>query len=56
MPLDTVISEAGTPQVLAAASTSMARAAAPAVRNSVQELLIAEEPPVPCIPNIMGVP
>jgi hypothetical protein len=37
----------------AAAATSMARAVAPALRNCIHELAIAELPPVPCIvPNI----
>jgi hypothetical protein len=33
----------------AAAATSMARAVAPALRNCIQELAMAELPPVPCI-------
>src|SRR5690348_17066397 len=47
-PLATAISPAGTCQDLAAAATSMARAAAPARRICVQELAVEVEPPVPC--------
>ncbi len=49
-PSATVISAAGTPHALAAASTNIVRAAAPAVLSCVQELAMAEEPPVPCGP------
>ena len=45
-------SPAGTFHSAAAAATSIARAVAPALRNCIQELAIAELPPVPCIvPN-----
>ncbi len=50
-PFWTVTSPAGTAQVVAAAWTNMARAAAPAARSCGQELEIAEEPPVPCMPK-----
>ena len=39
----------GTFHSAAAAATSMARAVAPALRNCIQELAMAELPPVPCI-------
>ena len=49
MPFETVISEAGTDHFSAAAVTSIARAAAPALRSWNQELATAVEPPVPWI-------
>ncbi len=45
------ISPAGTFQACAAADTSIARAVAPAVRYWRYELAIADDPPVPCMPN-----
>ena len=47
------MSLAGAPQALAAACTNMARAAAPAFRSCIQELEIADEPPVPCMPKLV---
>ncbi len=52
-PFCTVTSAAGTLQVVAAAWTNMARAAAPALRSCIQELEIAEDPPVPCMPKLV---
>ncbi len=48
-PALTVMLSGGTFQRLAAAATSIARAAAPAWRSWSHELAIAVEPPVPCI-------
>ena len=45
--LTTVTCSAGTFHLAAAAATNMARAAAPTVRSCIQELAMAEEPPVP---------
>ena len=50
-PLETTISSAGTFQASTAACTSMARAAAPALRSWSQLLLTAVDPPVPWMPN-----
>ena len=47
-PLLTVMASAGTFHSCAAAATSMARAAAPAVRICSNEFAIAVLPPVPC--------
>src|SRR5258706_11589486 len=47
-PLETRTSAAGTFHFSAAAATSIARAAAPALRNCSQELASAVLPPVPC--------
>ena len=49
--LDAAVSAAGTPHSLAAAVTSMARAAAPALRICSYEFAIAVEPPVPWTPK-----
>ena len=49
----TVISPAGTPHLAAAACTNMVRVAAPAVRSWVQELEMAEEPPVSWAPAVL---
>ncbi len=50
-PFDTFTDAAGTPQRFAAASTSIARAEAPALRICIQLLEIADEPPVPIVPK-----
>ena len=50
-PFSTVTDEAGTDQRAAAVATSMARAAAPAMRSSSQLLATAVEPPVPWMPK-----
>ncbi len=51
-PFDTLTSATGTFQRFAAAWTSIARAAAPALRICIQLFAIAVEPPVPIVPNI----
>jgi hypothetical protein len=48
-PLATAMAAGGTPQRSAAASTSICRMAAPALRNCSQELATEVEPPVPWI-------
>ena len=51
-PRSTAHSAAGTPQVRAAAPTSISRACAEAVRSGSQRLLTLELPPVNCSPNL----